>query len=408
MTARPSSDLTTWATTGTIIEPSSGQIAAGWAPGDRPPAEWLNFVFSNLSLWASYLDTEHLPDVTQATASTPILGTNSTAADHAAGNNWKLFLHAKCVDGSYMRLYAGEGNDSTLSGDWCITANAAFNPSTQLWSQDQAGQESTILWVADGQLRWYGKAPGSGPWATSAWDTTRAALVVGDDVTAGGDLAVGGDAGVGDDLTVGGDAAVTGALTAATVGVTGTATVIDLGPGGLRVNGALDVNGDLYSSDDVIAEGEFQYGTPPSRLVAIDILHGVGGTLDNVGEDVILAPGAALVIPIRPPHGATLSVVFVKVFLFLGDSASIDLGIYSQAAPNYLATTVPSTTVVDTVSTTALTDNQATNFSMDFGGLTVSKDERYWLQVHNDAGSADVIQVYAAAYTFTDPGPRNH
>lgn len=57
--ARPAS-LPTWATDGgTTTEPTSGQKAAGWSAGYRPPAKWFNW-WQNLTYqWCAYLNNLH-------------------------------------------------------------------------------------------------------------------------------------------------------------------------------------------------------------------------------------------------------------------------------------------------------------------------------------------------------------
>jgi hypothetical protein len=38
------------------VEPSGGKKAAGWVPDERPPAEYMNWLFQNLSDWVDYVD----------------------------------------------------------------------------------------------------------------------------------------------------------------------------------------------------------------------------------------------------------------------------------------------------------------------------------------------------------------
>lgn len=56
MPEKPST-LPTWATTGgTTLEPSSGQKAAGFAVGTKPPARWMNWLLKNLADWIGYVN----------------------------------------------------------------------------------------------------------------------------------------------------------------------------------------------------------------------------------------------------------------------------------------------------------------------------------------------------------------
>lgn len=53
MTQRPASELN-WG--GTAIEPSGGQKTQGFAPGDRPPAQWKNWELQTVDLWLKFLN----------------------------------------------------------------------------------------------------------------------------------------------------------------------------------------------------------------------------------------------------------------------------------------------------------------------------------------------------------------
>jgi hypothetical protein len=39
-----------------VIEPNAGKKLAGWAPGERPPAQTFNFFWRSVSRWIDYLD----------------------------------------------------------------------------------------------------------------------------------------------------------------------------------------------------------------------------------------------------------------------------------------------------------------------------------------------------------------
>ncbi len=49
-------NLALWSTTGTKVEPSGGVKAAGWAPDQKPPAQWLNWWMNAVYLWMVWLD----------------------------------------------------------------------------------------------------------------------------------------------------------------------------------------------------------------------------------------------------------------------------------------------------------------------------------------------------------------
>lgn len=41
----------------TVVEPGVGKKAVGWAPDERPPAEYINWIYQNISDWIDYLDS---------------------------------------------------------------------------------------------------------------------------------------------------------------------------------------------------------------------------------------------------------------------------------------------------------------------------------------------------------------
>lgn len=52
--AKPTAD-TKWSSIGTKVEPSSGQKDAGWAVGQKPPAQWLNWWMDAVDQWKVWL-----------------------------------------------------------------------------------------------------------------------------------------------------------------------------------------------------------------------------------------------------------------------------------------------------------------------------------------------------------------
>lgn len=57
--ARPTT-IPLWATgsSAVLVEPLDGQKAAGWSVGERPPAQWLNWMQSMYGSWLQYLDQQ--------------------------------------------------------------------------------------------------------------------------------------------------------------------------------------------------------------------------------------------------------------------------------------------------------------------------------------------------------------
>ncbi len=133
-----------WDATGHIVEPSSGKKTEGWLGGEKPPAEFLNWLFNLLGLWSQYLNA---PDsvtlggdklATEANAVDPRLivePASSAVADHTA--------IAKFKD---ARLWVkGLGSDSAVS----LTVNAT-RPSdgTDKWAKITSSQPAFMLQVS--------------------------------------------------------------------------------------------------------------------------------------------------------------------------------------------------------------------------------------------------------------------
>lgn len=49
-------NLAAWGATATKVEPSTGVKSAGWAPNQRPPAQWFNWWMNAVALWMVWLD----------------------------------------------------------------------------------------------------------------------------------------------------------------------------------------------------------------------------------------------------------------------------------------------------------------------------------------------------------------
>jgi hypothetical protein len=53
--AKPS-EVPAWATTGTIVTPSSGKRATGWVTGEKAPAQWFNWYMNRVGQWCTWLN----------------------------------------------------------------------------------------------------------------------------------------------------------------------------------------------------------------------------------------------------------------------------------------------------------------------------------------------------------------
>lgn len=289
----------------------------------------------------------------QESSSTPVLSTPNDASDHpsSASNIWKLIVRAPCPNGAFMRLYAGDGN---VTGSWCITYNAVWNPASgsQTWSQDQSGHNSSQLMVRTVTAYWRGKAAGAGPWAENAW-------------AAEGDLHLARDLYVDRDAIIAGDATVTGSI----------------------VNPK--------------ASGTYGFTTPTDRTVNIDI----GGCTTNgdwgtTSQELTLGIGESAIFGLHVPHGCVLKGVKLKVAASLG-TANYTVACTRRWAIDYTITSSPSYTLVDQDST-SVTSGVANNTAVDFGSLTASRDESYSVLVVCTGGSTSDLVIQALAVVVSE------
>lgn len=422
MTARPTSSVD-WG--GTQIEPSAGQKSAGFAPGDRPPAQWINWLLSNLQEWIEYLDTEKLRDVAMLASDVPIVGTEDTANEHpASGSNvWKLFLRARVTEGTYARMYVGDGPN----GSWAITTNAVWNPAagSQNWSKDDTGQESSILLVGNNTLTWLGRAAGAGTW--TVWTTTLGSVVV------GGALNVSGISTLLSDLWVTGDVNATGGVVATTGNVEAAAGDVLATLGDVRalagdvfaqgsVTGFVDViatSGDVSAiAGDVVAGQEFLYGAPVLRTTIVPIASVYGqalreypGSPEQEGSVSIpsgIAPfGIIAAWPLILPHGATLE--FVDVQINVHDAANLPaLKVQSRFQADWAA--LPAPPVITTVVAGAPPAVVALHtVSLNCGSSLMSTlvDELQLVFTQGAGVLAVLDSVESIRMRWYDPGPRN-
>lgn len=63
------------------VEPSNAKKLAGWLPDERPPREFMNWLFNNLGEWVDYFETTTDAIVTQQGLFDAIVGTGGTHAD---------------------------------------------------------------------------------------------------------------------------------------------------------------------------------------------------------------------------------------------------------------------------------------------------------------------------------------
>jgi hypothetical protein len=158
-----------------IVQPSSGEIAAGWAVGQVPPSGWFNWWMNKVDLWIDWLNayesTAHTWTATQSFTQ-PAVNTPAFIEVAAASNGYSLAWQslANGVAHTYCRRYIATALNST---DIVYTVNASWNDSTQLWSAD-ASDANAIQITFDPAvgIEVKTKTDPSTTWADSAWDNS--------------------------------------------------------------------------------------------------------------------------------------------------------------------------------------------------------------------------------------------
>lgn len=159
---------------------------------------------------------------------------------------------------------------------------------------------------------------------------------------------------------------------------------------------------DITATRDIDCGRNYTYLPMPTRTVQIN-LNGLGAFEGTFGSYIVLnGVSYELVnIPIRMPHGAQLGVCRVKI----GGAGTYLMYARRKHGINMANNTTPTLQDVDTKTGTA---GAVENIVLNFGNLTTSKDELYWLSIQNNSGVSSLMNIYAVEATFVDPGPRNH
>jgi len=307
------------------------------------------------------------------------LRTDVSANDHpgSASNIWKPLWEGVANDGRRVRFYTGDGGN----GDsYMVTWNALWAPASgaQTWSQDNGTSASSALWVRTEDLRWYGKAVGSSPWATGAWDAARGSVTIGANLTVNGNAQL-------PNLT--GNPHSTGNLSASDDLIAGR---------------------DVKAGDDVVAVSEFQYENAHTRNTFVNMFHGwgEGEFRDDGGAAYVYlqGPGDKHCWPIDLPQGAVLQDVEL-ICAKPGVGYSI-LRIRRKHAFDWNA--VPAGPPTEVTIGSAASSNTEGLHTLKVSGLNFSIDNNgSMLFAEFEAGDAN-DNVFAMRLTWTDPGPRNH
>jgi hypothetical protein len=131
-------NLAAWGATATIVEPSAGVKSAGWAPEQKPPAQWLNWWMKSVAAWMVWLDafesTAHNWSAAQtftrgiaanAHAATSSVGIATTSDGAFAG----LFVQGASTagPGGIVWIGGGSGSDASVGLQFTLDAGAYTN-----------------------------------------------------------------------------------------------------------------------------------------------------------------------------------------------------------------------------------------------------------------------------------------
>jgi len=130
--------LPTWATTSPhVLEPSDGKKAAGWVPGEQPPAAFFNYWQNLVHEWVTWLDESSLSDGAPATVGNlqvnGTLGTTGLTTIGTDGDGASLQVNGSITTtGGVAVGVAGTpanldvtGNADVLGGDFRVLAGDA-------------------------------------------------------------------------------------------------------------------------------------------------------------------------------------------------------------------------------------------------------------------------------------------
>lgn len=210
---------------------------------------------------------------------------------------------------------------------------------------------------------------------------------------------------VDDDLSVTGDVNVDGDVTAENIHAVDAITAH-----------TVDATADIYAGDDVIAEGEFQYGAVvaghlPIRTKILPLFDSFGnGVFDLAGSvpanthHILLATnGDVHLWPISLPFGATVTRVELVMYK-PGAGPNTTMRIVRKQGYDWTnpVTAMPNDAIISTTIVSTGGDQM-----IDSGVLSqVIDNTQIQLFVTITAEAGD--RVYGIRVTFSDPGPRNH
>jgi hypothetical protein len=285
-------------------------------------------------------------EATRAITATP-------ASPTFAGNLYRLIDSFATADaGKKVRVYVGTGTGNAVN--YVVTTNAWWNTSSaQNWNKDVTSRESSILWLQDGELKFYGKESGVNSWTD--WSTSRGHIRLGD--------------------TLFSNAVTTN---------TGNIKTINSDSGTV----------DTLTSDSVTSKNFYtsgNYRLNPGRRMFIDIPLPSCGKSFNFLTHVRLGDSEMAWFPVpRLPPGSKLHSVGVMFQKFGENRTSTIFGIRRYgSAWSGSSSTMPTNAKIDNTVVTAPGKHVVT---IDFGAIEVASNEGYDVCVQ---GAMDLYQLRA-------------
>lgn len=287
--------------------------------------------------------------------------------DVAPGNKWKLIVQA---------LLGGAAADAMVwtgipagEAQMLITINALWDPTTQQWSQQTAALHSFALMLSHAGLTTFSRVDsGSGAW--SSWPVTGNTEVRAQTLQAKG-----------------------------------------------SVNADADVNAivNLTAGGDCTVVGDFLYSALRTEFRAINIASGVafgseptvtGATAEAYfsGQYWAIGDQGIVVFPVDAPIDGTLGITRVMLQYTGGTTVGYTVELVRKHSISFGTPTLPIEQIVDSAAASIPATSTAV-VTLDWGGLTVNKDETYSVRVIGDTGATQTFLARALQFQSSRPGP---
>lgn len=412
--ARPPTQPTNWAQTGSKIAPSAGKITAGWTVNERPPAEWINWLDNNRDLWLKFLadvtSGQPIVDLLLNFANTDVFAALIDVTVPPATTNYRLVARLKINTSMHVRIYAG-----STSRRFLVVYNAVWGGST--WLADNTAQPATAFaLVNDGttsgsalELLYHPATASS--WTDAAWTvgafTSLSVKTLHVTQPTGTSTVIDANA-----LISGGLNVVVGIDTAGTI----TAGGLLSADGGADFNGPVHVNAaHLYLDDSV----DIVHTSPkPRRRIQIPLLSGtdwdgnIRTNYDYINGYLHTTTGADRTIEyaLHPPREAenwNFEVLWMTPDITTHANA---FAVFRHVRDFTLASSTPA--VAENLGTRVATVfsptfAQTASLAVPIAGPAQPYAENYYARITLKANAAGTNRLYGVAITYDDPGPRN-